>query len=230
MFRGGFVFKRYAIFYTPEGQLADWGAGWLGWDSRLGIAPQQPAFAGLDVDALTATPRKYGLHGTLKAPFTLDADADHDALVGAAEQFARRNAPLDAGTLGLRYENGFIALRPLQDPPALRDFAAHTVREFDHLRAPLSAADIARRRKARLSPRQDQQMIVWGYPFIFEDFHFHFTLTGRVNATVAAEVIAVLGPEIAALLPAYLRIDAITLMGEDGDGMFHQIHRYALTG
>jgi hypothetical protein len=224
------VFKRYAIFYTPEGRLAEWGARWLGWDSRTGTAVQTPVFAGLDVDAVTATPRTYGFHGTLKAPFVLATDTDDGVLEETAAQFARQHAPLDAGPFRLVYENGFIALRPLQDPPALRDFAGHTVRAFDHLRAPLSEAYIARRRKARLSPRQDQQMMVWGYPYIFEDFHFHLTLSGRVTEEVAAQVIAALVPDITALLPAPVMIDAVTLMGEDAEGMFHQIHRYALTG
>jgi len=224
------MFKRYAIFYTPTGRLAEWGAGWLGWDSASGMPLQTRTLAGLDVGHLTATPRKYGLHGTLKAPFALAADADREGLELAASHFARQHASFDAGPLGLRYENGFIAVRPLKDPPALRDFAGHAVRAFDHLRAPLSEADIARRRKARLNPRQDQQMMVWGYPFIFNDFHFHLTLTGRVDAITAAQVIAALAPEMADLLPQALRLDAITLMGEDSSGLFHQIHRYALSG
>lgn len=224
------MFKRYAVFYTPEGNLADWGAGWLGWDSRTGIAPPQHTLAGVDVARVTQTPQQYGLHGTLKAPFSLTAEADQAQLEQVAAGFAGQHAAFDAGPLALRYEYGFVALRPLQDVPGLRDFAAATVRAFDHLRAPLSDADIARRRRARLSPRQDQQMMVWGYPYIFDDSHFHLTLTGRLTKEAAAQVIAALSPEVTPLLPASLTIDAITLMGEDDDGMFHQIHRYALTG
>lgn len=224
------MFKRYAIFYTPEDDLGEWGARWLGWESRTGTAPLQCGFAGIDVAALTATPQKYGLHGTLKAPFVLAADVDEICAALAAESFASTHAPVDAGPFSVRYENGFIALRPDSDPPALRAFASEVVRDFDDLRAPLSDEDIARRRKTRLSPRQDQQMMVWGYPFIFEDFHFHLTLTGRLPAQTAAQVIDALQPTVAAVMPARLSIDAITLMGEDAEGMFHQIHRYALTG
>jgi hypothetical protein len=224
------VFKRYAIFYTPGGDLGDWGAGWLGWDSHRGTASLQRSIDGIDVAALTATPQKYGFHGTLKAPFVLAADADEVWLAQTAESFASKHAPVDAGPFALRYQNGFIALRPCNDPPDLRDFAAHVVRAFDHLRTPLSDEDIARRRKARLSPRQDQQMMVWGYPFIFEDFHFHLTLTGRLPERSAAQVIAALEPALAQVMPARISIDAITLMGEDAEGIFHQIHRYALIG
>lgn len=224
------MFKRYAIFYTPKGDLGDWGAGWLGWDSHTGTAPLHRGIDGIDVVALTETPQKYGFHGTLKAPFELAADVDEIWLAQTAESFASKHAPVDAGPFALRHENGFIALRPFTDPPALSDFAAHVVRAFDHLRAPLRDEDIARRRKARLSPRQDQQMLVWGYPFIFEDFNFHLTLTGRLPEQSAAQVIAALEPAIEPLMPARIVIDAITLMGEDAEGMFHQIHRYALTG
>lgn len=224
------MFKRYAIFYMPEGDLGEWGARWLGWDSRTGTAPLQCGMAGVDVVSLTATPQKYGFHGTLKAPFVLAEDADESLLAQAAESFAATRAPVDAGPFEVSYDHGFIALRPRHDTPALRDFAAHVVRAFDHLRAPLSEDDIARRRKARLSPRQDQQMMVWGYPFIFEDFHFHLTLTGRLPEEAAAQVIGALEPALAPVMPARMSIDAITLMGEDSDGMFHQIHRYALSG
>ena len=224
------MFKRYAIFYTPEGALADWGAAWLGWDSRTGSAPCRYKLPDVDVVRVTQTPRKYGLHGTLKAPFALVSGVHQKVLEEAAARFARQHAAFDAGPFALRYENGFVALRPLHDPANLRNFAAAAVRDFDHLRAPLSEDYIARRRRARLSPRQDQQMLVWGYPYIFDDFHFHMTLSGRVNEDAAENIIAALSPQISPLLPATFLIDAITLMGEDTDGMFHQIHRYALSG
>jgi hypothetical protein len=227
---GDFMFKRYAVFYTPQGALADWGAAWLGWDSSTGAVPLRYDLAGVDVPSVTQTPQKYGLHGTLKAPFTLVSGVHQETVEEAAASFARQHAAFDAGPFALRYENGFVALRPLHDPANLRDFAAATVRDFDHLRAPLSEADIARRRRARLSPRQDQQMLVWGYPYIFDDFHFHLTLSGRLREDAATQIIAALSPQVAPLLPKTLMIDAITLMGEDVDGMFHQIHRYALSG
>jgi hypothetical protein len=223
------VFKRYAIFYTPQGGLADWGARWLGWDSRTGRATRRHALDGIDVQALTRAPSKYGLHGTLKAPFALAGNADSTQLAQTAESFARTHAPVDAGPFEMRYENGFIALRPRETMPALRDLATQAVRGFDPLRAPLSDDDIARRRRARLSLRQDQQMLAWGYPFIFEDFHFHLTLTGRLPAPSAAHVIAALEADVQPVLPARIVIDAITVMGEDANGLFHQLHRCTLT-
>lgn len=224
------MFKRYAIFYTPEGVFAEWGARWLGWNSQTGAVVRHPDIAGLDVPALTDTPRKYGLHGTLKAPFALAAGTNQLRIEQAAAEFAQNHSGIDAGPLALCYKNGFVALRPSLDPPVLQEFAGQVVRAFDHLRAPLTADDLIRRRKARLSSRQDQQLMTWGYPFVFDDFQFHLTLTGRVNKQLAAQVIEALEPQIGPLLPARFVINAITLMGEDADGMFHQINRYPITG
>ena len=223
------MFERYAIFYTPPaGMLAEFGALWLGWDSATGKPVAQPDVAGLDVSAITATPRKYGLHGTLKAPFRLAGSLE--ALQDTAATFAGAQSPVPLHQMTLRHDHGFVALRPMGDVTALTAFAADIVRAFDPHRAPLSEADIARRRKSPLSPRQDRQMLDWGYPFIFDDFHFHLTLSGRLNAQAGAEVITALDPLLTPLVPDPMRIEAITLMGEDSNGMFHQLHHYALTG
>lgn len=224
------MFERYAIFYTPNDEFAAFGAAWLGWDSAQGCRVSHCDVASVDVAHITATPRKYGLHATLKAPFRLADGASLDQLHSAAEAFAKRQAAFDIGTLELRDDRGFVALRPRDASTLLQDFASAVVKGFDHLRAPLTDADIARRRKAALNARQDQQMLDWGYPFIFEDFHFHLTLSGALSKEVAATVMAKLAPQVTPVVPDPFIINAITVMGQDADGMFHQIHRYALTG
>jgi putative phosphonate metabolism protein len=224
------MFERYAIFYTPADVLADFGAAWLGWDSAQGCDVPHLAIAGVDVEHVTATPRKYGLHGTLKAPFRLAQDTDLDQLQRAAADFATQHASFDIGTLEVRHDNGFLALRPKAKSEMLQDFAAATVTEFDPFRAPLSEADLTRRRKALLNARQDQQLLDWGYPFVFDDFHFHLTLSGQLSKHKAQQVITALHPHIAAVVPHPFVMDAIALMGQDQNGMFHQIQRYALTG
>lgn len=52
------------------------------------------------------------------------------------------------------------------------------MRAFDPFRAPLSGADRQRRLAAPLSARQVAALDRWGYPYVFEDFRFHMTLTG----------------------------------------------------
>ncbi|MDO7725392.1 MAG: DUF1045 domain-containing protein [Loktanella sp.] len=224
------MFERYAIFYTPTGALADFGAQWLGWDSAHGRAVLQPEITGIDVPTITQTPRKYGLHGTLKAPFKLAEGCDLAQLQDVAATFATGQPEFEIGALALRYDSGFVALRPHSQQIALRNFAAATVMAFDGFRAALTDVDIARRREANLTTRQDQQMLDWGYPLIFDDFHFHLTLSGRVEAREAAQVIDMLSLRLESIVPTPFVIDAITLMGQDDRGMFHQIHRYTLTG
>lgn len=224
------MFKRYAIFHTPHGAFADWGAAWLGWDSAGGKPVPIEDVADLDVAALTDRPRKYGLHGTLKAPFRLADGATQTSLRTALAEFAKAQAPISLGTLSVVHQNGFVALRPAPPQPALRDLAGDAVRKLDRFRAPLTEDDIARRRKSRLSARQDAQMLEWGYPFVFEDFHFHITLTGRVSADQAPPIIAHLSATLARLVTAPYNHDTVSLMGEDEEGMFHLLERFDLTG
>jgi len=223
------MFERYAIFYTaPAGALADAGSAWLGWNSAAGQAVPHP-YVGLDLPQITATPRKYGFHATLKAPFRPAAGMDEAVLIRELETFAQATPQVVLDGLAVQVERGFVALRPVGDETALRDFAGACVRDLDHLRAPLTEADIARRRKAPLTDRQDAQMLEWGYPYIFDDFHFHMTLSGPLGAAQAGPVIAAAQDYFAPVLPQPFVIDAVTLLGER-DGRFHQLHRAALSG
>ena len=73
-------------------------------------------------------------------------------------------------------------------------------------------------------------MLDWGYPFVFEDFNFHMTLTGSLRKERPEVLLPLVSAVVSPVSPQYLRLDAITLMGQDGQGMFHQIHRVPLTG
>jgi hypothetical protein len=207
------MFERYAVFFTPTGALAAWGSAWLGWDSAEGCCVTQPTVTGVDVAGVTATPRRYGLHATLKAPFRIAQGADLVQLQQAAANFATQHTAFSIGAIELRHDSGFVALRPKSMPKNLKGFAASSVKAFDAFRAPLTDTDIARRRKASLTARQDQQMLDWGYPFTFEDFHFHLTLSGGLPEQQAAIIIAALTPDLDPIVPTPLVIDAITLMG-----------------
>lgn len=224
------MFERYAIFHTPTGAFADWGAAWLGWDSEAGCAVAHPQNGTLDVAKLTARPRKYGLHGTLKAPFHLAQDRSEAELRAVVAEFARTQPATHINAMTLQYAHGFVALRPADEATGVRALAADVVTAFEPFRAPLGDADIARRRKARLTPQQDAQLLRWGYPFVFDDFNFHLTLSGRLRPEDTEEVTDMLKPQLDALVPTPYPLDTITLMGQDADGMFHQIARHTLEG
>ena len=56
----------------------------------------------------------------------------------------------------------------------------------------MTAKERARRTASHLSPSQMQNLDRWGYPFVFEDFRFHMTLTGPLPKAARDHVIAVL--------------------------------------
>lgn len=223
-------FVRYAVYVLPPpGALADFGAAWLGWDIAAGQPAAHPDVTGVDVAALTATPRKYGLHATVKPPFRLRDGTTPEALSLALDAFcaARKAVPLDG--LDLHRIGGFLALVPRGDIHALNALAADTVRELDAFRAPLTDADLIRRRATRLTPAQDALLMRWGYPYVMDEFRFHITLTGRLGPE-ADDLRARLAPLVAPVLPIPYIIEDLCLVGEADDGRFHLIRRVPLSG
>jgi hypothetical protein len=126
--------------------------------------------------------------------------------------------------------HGFVALTPMGCEAALLDFGAAVVEATDPLRAPLTEAEIARRRPESLSSRQRELLDRWGYPFVMEEFRFHLTLTDRLPAAEAGQVVDALRVYFAPVLPQPFVIEDLCLFGEDAQGRFHPLHRYALTG
>jgi putative phosphonate metabolism protein len=227
---GGFA--RYAVYFTPEpGPLAEFGAAWLGWDSATGTPRAHPAVAGLPapVSDLTARPRKYGFHGTIKPPFRLRHGTDADALSAALAVFCADAAPVTLAGLRLARMGGFVALVPDGPVDGLARLAAGAVEALDGFRAPPTDAETARRKPDRLTARQREMLARWGYPFTHAEFRFHMTLTGPVGAQADA-VRAALDPVLTPRIPRPFRVDALTLLGADAQDRFHQIARYPLSG
>lgn len=224
-------FTRYAVYYAPApGPLAEACAAWLGWDAARGTEVRHPELPGLlrAISEITATPRKYGFHGTLKPPFVPTDTVE--ALQADLAALAERRAPVTLAGLKLDRLGSFLALIPEGDTSALADLAAACVRDLDAHRAPPSEAELARRQKNRLSARQQEHLAQWGYPYVLEDFRFHLTLSGRLPGDEAEQTLATLRPWLNPLLPRPLVIDALCLFGEDETGRFHLLHRYRLCG
>ncbi|MEY8830374.1 DUF1045 domain-containing protein [Sedimentitalea sp. XS_ASV28] len=221
-------YTRFAIYFVPpHGALAEFGARWLGWDLATGSAVAQPGIAGLAT--ITRTPRKYGFHGTLKPPFRLADGCDPDGLARAVQAMAATCAPARCEGLHLSRIGRFLALTPVGDTGGIERVAATCVRALDDWRAPPDAAELSRRRRARLTERQDALLTRWGYPYVMEEFRFHMTLTGRLAPDEVAqwhETATAHMPD----LPAPFVMDAIALVGERKDGHFELIQCYTLTG
>ncbi|PWR04452.1 phosphonate metabolism protein [Meridianimarinicoccus roseus] len=227
-------FARYAVYFTPEGTgWGDFCAAWLGWDSAAGRTLSHPEVPGLPAPAaeLTERPRKYGFHATLKPPFRLANGTDAGGLARATQRLAADLAPVTLDGLALDRIGGFLALVPRGDTADLSDVAARVVENLDAFRAPLSDAELARRRAGgRLSPRQQTLLDRWGYPYTHDAFRFHMTLTGPLARADADTARAALAPVLGPLLPRPFRMDALTLLGADDADRFHRIARYPLAG
>ncbi|MDP5307676.1 DUF1045 domain-containing protein [Paracoccus spongiarum] len=218
--------RRYAIYHTPEGPLAAFGAEWLGWDIARGREGRdRPA----GVEALTRAARRYGFHATLKAPFRLAADSSEAALLADLRALAAGQPPVSLpGGLRLAALHGFPALVPAQPCAPLQQLAARVVRALDAHRAPLTPEDRARRNPDRLSEAQRNLLDRWGYPFVLGQFRFHMTLGARLEGRQSDALLAALHPHLAPLLPDPHPIASLTLAGEDAMGRFHQIARLRL--
>lgn len=221
--------KRFALYYAPEpGDFADAAASWLGWDLAQGRAVPQPAVdLPRPLAGITAAPRKYGFHATLKPPFRLAEGCTAAGLHGAVTQLAASLAPLEMPGLQMVALDGFLALVPTGDPAALQAFAAKIVRRVEPFRAALTPAEIARRRPERLTPRQRDLLDSYGYPYVLEQFQLHLTLTGQLRDD-QSQIVEAAAAHFAGLIPHPFVINQICLCGEDAEGRFHLLHRYAL--
>lgn len=232
--------QRYAVYYAPPAgsALARLGAAWLGRDAETGVEtgvetgaePARPAAGGPALADLTAAPRRYGLHATLKPPMRLAEGRGLDDLLAAARALAAGLAPVELGRLRLGMLDGFLALVPAPQTAALERLAAEVVAGLDHLRAPPGDGELARRRAAGLSPRQEALLARWGYPYVMEEFRFHITLTGPLAPELAETVRAAAADHFASALDEPQRLADLAVFGERPDGVFDLITRVPLSG
>jgi putative phosphonate metabolism protein len=214
------VNPRYAIYFVPAAASALYvfGAPVLGYDGYTGNDVEFPDSLPVEPAAwrdLTGEPRRYGFHATLKAPFHLAEQAAESDLVDAFHAFARsiESAPVFEPMVGSL--QAFIAIIPAVAEPTIDRLAAACVIAFDRFRAPLSEHD-RNRRMVGLSERQAGNLDRWGYPYVFDDFRLHLTLTGRLDMDLQAVVLPYLRDRFAAACGARpVPIDRIALLRQD---------------
>ncbi|WP_320202907.1 DUF1045 domain-containing protein [Agrobacterium rosae] len=215
---------RYAIYFTPSENdaLTDKASRWLG----------RNAFSGTHYDAyqtyaeITSEPRRYGFHATLKAPFELSANRSEAGLLAAFQAFAESRRAFDIPKIVIGSLGPFFALVPDGLHQPLQDFAADVVDYFEPFRAPLSDSDIARRRPQNLTESQRQNLSLWGYPHVMEDFRFHMTLTGPVAEDERAEMSAVLTREFSEFTQKPMAVSGVGLFIEKNRGEDFTVHTW----
>ena len=228
-------YARYAIYAAPPqgSPLGAFAAQWLGWDPETGAACARAEAPGLPgpIEEITASPSRYGFHGTLKAPFRLAEGASAAALDAELTAFAGETAaPMSPG-LQVRADFGFVSLRPGGPSPALDALAGEIVKRFDRFRAPLDEEELAKRRKSGLTEAQDAHLMQWGYPYVLDQFHYHMTLSSQLASDVAEAVRALLAERMAPLLGDSYALREICLFGDPGaGGHFRLLRRYPLRG
>lgn len=222
---------RYAIYFTPapDDPLTRIAADWLGRDPFTGAVTPAPAVDPLTPAELafhTAAARRYGFHATLKAPFRL-AEGETEATLGkAVEGFAADMEPVVIPRLVVARLDGFFALVPEGRLPDLHRLADDVVTGFDRFRAPLSEAEIERRNPDALSPAQFRHLCQWGYPYVFDAFRFHMTLTGRVDAEEAPRLRGAIDAFFGTMLERPVAIDGLAVFVEPEAGAPFKVQSY----
>lgn len=227
------TYERYAIYWLPgpSAQLAAFARNWLGGDPETGKALGARALYGLDADLVeraTTSPRRYGCHATIKAPFRLRDGASEADLSAALADFCSRRRRTRSGRLRLRRLSRYLALT-LADGAAEVDWLAdECVTHFDRFRAPLSEADRARRPRD-IPPLAREHLEQFGYSDIFSRFLFHITLAGPLEAAELARVKTALAPAVEPFTREPFSIEDLCLCGDPGQGeLFKVLSRHPL--
>jgi|HubBroStandDraft_6_1064221.scaffolds.fasta_scaffold161858_2 putative phosphonate metabolism protein len=227
---------RYAIYFVPAANcdLYRFGSAMLGYDCYSGEDVPTPADAGIDAESwrrLTEEPRRYGFHATLKAPFRLAPGCSEAELVQAFFAFAQRERTPTRIDPDIRLLGTFTAIVPCEPSAPLAALAERCTTELDPFRAAMPAAE-RERRAAGLSARQVHHLDRWGYPYVFEDFRFHMTLTGRLPPAQQDAVLALLRRHFARSCGDHpIAIDRLGLFKQEhADARFRVLHHAEIGG
>ncbi len=238
---------RYAIYYIPprENLLCQRGAQLLGRDVYSGTyfphdAPHALSSALQDVHispkvwhVLTEDARKYGLHATLKPPFTLAQGRSEAELKEQFTLFSQKQQAFTLPPLHIQRMSSFFALRPqdthTQAAQNMQQLAQDVVTFFEPFREPLSAQALQRRRdkaQGKLTERQEEHLCRWGYPYVFEEFHFHISLCNAHEEIQVNEQILQFLHMILGNAPQNLLCHGLALCKSDTQGIFSVIQTH----
>ena len=220
---------RYAIYFTPSlyDPLSVAAASWLGRNVYSGEAPEAPSIPGFSRQELafhTAVPRRYGFHGTIKAPFHLRPDTDEAALLKALMHFAGTVAPFEIAGMEVARLGEFYGLAPAAPCERMNHLAASVIQAFDDFRAPLSDREIERRDPDRLTAPQFANLHRWGYPYVMDEYRFHMMLTGPIHPSLNPRFEKALRDYFDPLLREPLKISSLALFVEPEPGAPLRVH------
>jgi hypothetical protein len=138
--------------------------------------------------------------------------------LSAARTMAATIAPFELPPLAVQDLRGFLALRETAESTPLQALADACVEQLDPFRAPPSDSELARRRKANLTPEQDAMLVRWGYPYVFSTWFFHMTLTRRLSDAEKVTVLPAACNWFAPALSIRRRVEDICVFTQSGSG------------
>ena len=228
--------ERFAIYFTfaRDTALYQKATLWLGHcvynealcrkESGDGFSPQLERFRSVQQAA------HYGFHATLKPPFRLQARTTRTELVDRLVDFASSIQPFNCAPLKVASIDNFIALTLSEDCDELNQLARQCVQSFESFRAPLNETEMQKRLKPPLTLRQQQLLNQWGYPYLFDEFRFHITLTDRLSDDLVEDALHRLDLEFSPLLSSSLYIDRICLFHQKDSATPFQLVQTCLLG
>lgn len=205
---------RHAVYYAPApgSDLALLGDYWL-----------------VRKHTLMQAPSRYGFHATLKAPFRLAEGRKEADLLMAVNRLAQDLQAVEIGGLGVSRADGFLSLRPQNWPSAAQAIADEVVVALDHLRAPLTQAEIDYRSKSKLTANQEAMLKAYGYPHVLKEFRFHMTLSSKASAAELINLAAEAEEWFAGPLGQTHHLDRLSVVREPSPGAaFEPVEQFEL--
>ncbi|SER62240.1 DUF1045 domain-containing protein [Rhizobium sp. NFR03] len=220
---------RYAICFTPpiHDPLSVAAAEWLGRNVYSGELCEQLSVAGCsaqDMAFYTAVPRRYGFHGSIKAPFHLAPERTESALLKAMMRFAGDITPFEIPDLEVSWLGSAFGLSPRVPCEPMTHLAARVVQAFDEFRAPFTDQDIKRLDSDRLTAPQFSNLHRWGSPFVMDEYRFHMMLTGPMTAAMRLKMEEPLRMQFAPLLAKPVKVASLALFIEPEAGAPLRVH------
>jgi len=215
--------SRYAIYFSPGtgAPLYRLGSRWLGRDASTGesLDPDLPGdIAREEWLRVTESPRRYGFHATLKPPFRLAENTTFGGLQAALRDFAGRHESFAAPPLGVAKLGNFLALTLSEPSAEFASLAADSVEEFDRFRAPATEQELAQRLGGSLPSRLREHVLRWGYPYVFDTWKFHMSLTCTLTEPSLPPLEWYLRHRFAPVYDQPLLVDSVCIFHEPSPG------------
>lgn len=224
-------FERYAVYWVPRrpDPLAPFGVAWTGWCAERGELRPRGAFGEIDdPPAVTRALWRHGLHGVIRAPFTLAPGRSQFSVEHVLGALADDLASIGLPRFELGVVEGRVALVPVAGSAALGALVTRVVDALEPLAASGRPTGRADGFAEPAAPAVDTRASL--VPFLGTGApRFHVPLTDVQPIERAHALRDALAPRLAPMLGAPRRLSELALMGDPGGGRpFRVLERYAL--